>query len=239
MKPLVENSLFPIKNLRVNALNVLKLGLVLAFFCPIFALAQTLQAWDLVFKDASGKTFPMPLVGGLNSPQLSAVDLNADYTLANNIDMSKIIAQGIPEQAGDVYARYLCRMEEMKQSLRIMRQALDNLPDGPVNADDPKVVPPPRSKLGSSMEAVIHHFKIWTEGFKAPKGFVKQSIESPRGEFMCYLRGDGGSKPARVHFRTPSYVNLASIPHMSRDLYVADLISIIGSVDIVLGEIDR
>ncbi len=140
---------------------------------------------------------------------------------------------------GDVYARYRCRMEEMTESLGIIRQVMDRMPTGPVNADDRKVVPPPRAELGRSMEAVIHHFKLWTEGFKAPEGYVKLSIESPRGEFMCYLRGDGGPKPARVHFRTPSYVNLAALPVMSKDLYVADLISIIGSIDIVLGEIDR
>lgn len=146
----------------------------------------------------------------------------------------------VPVQtAGDVYARYLCRMQEMKESLRIIRQVMDTLPTGPVNSDDRKVVPPPRAELGTSMEAVIHHFKLWTEGFSAPKGFVRQSIESPRGEFMCYLRGDGGPKPARVHFRTPSYVNLASLPVLSKDLYVADLVAIIGSIDIVLGEIDR
>lgn len=143
------------------------------------------------------------------------------------------------DDGGDVYARYRCRMLEMTQSLRIIQQVIDKLPDGPVNTDDRKVVPPPRSELGTSMEAVIHHFKLWTEGFSAPKGFVKQSIESPRGEFMCYLRGDGGPKPGRVHFRTPSYVNLASLPIMSKDLYVADLVAIIGSIDIVLGEIDR
>jgi NADH-quinone oxidoreductase subunit D len=89
------------------------------------------------------------------------------------------------------------------------------------------------------MEAVIHHFKLWTEGFDAPEGFVYQSVESPRGEFACYLRGDGGSKPARVHFRTPSYVNLASLPIMSKGSFVADVVAIIGSIDIVLGEIDR
>ena len=116
---------------------------------------------------------------------------------------------------GDVYARYRCRMEEMWQSLRIIEQALDKLPDGPVNIDDRKIVPPPRSELGRSMEAVIHHFKLWTEGFNAPEGYVYHSIESPRGEFGCYLRGDGGPKPARVHFRGPSYVNLASLPAMS------------------------
>jgi NADH-quinone oxidoreductase subunit D len=89
------------------------------------------------------------------------------------------------------------------------------------------------------MEAVIHHFKLWTEGFSAPTGFVYHSIESPRGEFGCYLRGNGTPKPARVHFRAPSYVNLASLPLMSRNSFIADLVSVIGSIDIVLGEIDR
>jgi NADH-quinone oxidoreductase subunit D len=140
---------------------------------------------------------------------------------------------------GDVYSRYRVRIGEMWQSLRIIQQALDNLPDGPVNIDDRKIVPPPRSELGQSMEAVIHHFKLWTEGFNAPKGFVYQSVESPRGEISCYLRGDGGPKPARVHFRTPSFVNLAAMPQMAQGLFVADLIAIIGSMDIVLGEIDR
>lgn len=143
------------------------------------------------------------------------------------------------ETDGDVYARYLVRMGEMWQSLRIIEQALDKLPDGPVQIDDRKIVPPPRAELSQSMEAVIHHFKLWTEGFSAPAGYVYQAIESPRGEFGVYLRGDGGPKPARVHFRGPSYVNLASLPHMSKNLFVADVVAIIGSIDIVLGEIDR
>ncbi len=143
------------------------------------------------------------------------------------------------ETSGDVYGRYRCRMREMHESLRIIQQALDTLPSGPVNIDDRKIVPPPRSELGSSMEAVIHHFKLWTEGFSAPEGFVYHSIESPRGEFACYIRGDGGPKPARVHFRTPSYVHLASLPLLGKQTFVADLVAIIGSVDIVLGEIDR
>ncbi len=143
------------------------------------------------------------------------------------------------ETDGDVYARYRCRVQELWESMRILEQALDKLPDGPVNIDDRKIVPPPRAELGQSMEAVIHHFKLWTEGFSAPAGFVYQSIESPRGEFGCYLRGDGGPKPARVHFRAPSYVNLASLPQMAKNVFVADLIAIIGSIDIVLGEIDR
>lgn len=143
------------------------------------------------------------------------------------------------ETDGDVYARYACRMREMRESLRIIRQAIDKMPSGPVNIDNRKIVPPPRSDLGRSMEAVIHHFKIWTEGFSAPIGSVYQSVESPRGEFACYLRGDGSPKPARVHFRTPSYVNLASLPNMAKGVFVADLVAIIGSIDIVLGEIDR
>ncbi len=140
---------------------------------------------------------------------------------------------------GDVYARYQVRMEEMTQSLRIIEQALNKLPDGPVQVADRKIAPPPRSELGTSMEAVIHHFKLWTEGFSAPAGYVYQSIEAPRGEFGCYLRGDGSPKPARVHFRAPSYVNLASLPWMAKNVLVADLVAIIGSIDIVLGEIDR
>lgn len=145
------------------------------------------------------------------------------------------------EHEGDVYARYSCRMREMRESLRIIEQCMDMLPKvgKEFNLDDWKIVPPPRSTLGQSMEAVIHHFKLWTEGFKAPEGYAKVSIEAPRGEFMCYIRGDGSSKPARVHFRTPSYVNLAAIPVLSKGLFVADLIAIIGSTDIVLGEIDR
>ncbi len=143
------------------------------------------------------------------------------------------------ETDGDVYARYRCRMRELWQSLRIIEQALGRLKPGPINIDDRKIVPPPRAELGHSMEAVIHHFKLWTEGFSAPTGYIYQSIESPRGEFSCYLRGNGTPKPARVHFRTPSYVNLASLPVLAKGTFIADLVAIIGSIDIVLGEIDR
>ncbi len=177
---------------------------------------------------------------GLTGPSLRGSGVEWDLRRAYPYFLYDQLDFRVPVHTeGDVYARYRCRMEEMTESLGIIRQVMDRMPTGPVNADDRKVVPPPRAELGRSMEAVIHHFKLWTEGFKAPEGYVKLSIESPRGEFMCYLRGDGGPKPARVHFRTPSYVNLAALPVMSKDLYVADLISIIGSIDIVLGEIDR
>jgi NADH-quinone oxidoreductase subunit D len=127
----------------------------------------------------------------------------------------------------------------MWQSLRIIEQALNKLPKGPVNIDDRKIVPPPRAELGRSMEAVIHHFKLWTEGFSAPEGYVYPVIESPRGQLGCYLRGDGSPKPARVHFRAPSFVHLASLPQMCKGAFIADVVAVIGSIDIVLGEIDR
>ena len=177
---------------------------------------------------------------GLTGPSLRGSGVNWDIRKAQPYIGYETYEFDVPVATdGDVYARYRCRMQEMWESLGIIRQALDRLPSGPINIDDRKIVPPPRSELGHSMEAVIHHFKLWTEGFNVPAGYVYQSIESPRGEFACYLRGDGGPKPARVHFRTPSYVHVASLPIMSKGLFVADLVSIIGSIDIVLGEIDR
>ena len=140
---------------------------------------------------------------------------------------------------GDVYARYLVRLEEMRQSLRIVAQALDKLPMGPVRSNNYKFVPPPRSEIGVSMEALIHHFKLWTEGFEAPRGAIYSAVESPRGELGVYLESDGGPKPYRIHWRTPSFDNLQSLPLMSRGVLVADLVAIIGSVDIVLGDVDR
>jgi NADH-quinone oxidoreductase subunit D len=140
---------------------------------------------------------------------------------------------------GDVYARYLVRLEEMRQALRIVEQALDKLPMGPVRSNNHKFVPPPRSEIGVSMEALIHHFKLWTEGFNAPKGSIYTAIESPRGELGVYLESDGGSKPYRIHWRTPSFDNLQSLPAMAKGVLVADLVAIIGSVDIVLGDVDR
>ncbi len=140
---------------------------------------------------------------------------------------------------GDIYDRYLVRMEEMRQSLRIVKQALDNLPGGPVRSNNRKYVPPPRSELGTSMEAVIHHFKLWTEGFRPPKGEVYVRVESPRGELGCYLVSDGSPRPWRVHFRTPSFIHLSALPHIAKGYLIADLVGIIGTIDIVLGDADR
>ena len=140
---------------------------------------------------------------------------------------------------GDNYARYLVRVQEMRESLKIVEQALNRLPMGPVRSDNRKFVPPPRSEIGLSMEALIHHFKLWTEGFDAPKAAIYSAIEGARGELGVYLEGDGGPKPYRVHWRTPSFENVGVIPEIAKGHLVADLIAIIGSIDFVLGDIDR
>ena len=140
---------------------------------------------------------------------------------------------------GDVRARYIVRIEEMRQAVRIVQQALDKLPLGPVRSSNYKFVPPPRSEIGTSMEALIHHFKYWTEGFNAPKGAVYSAVESPKGELGVYLESDGGPKPFRVHFRAPSFDNLQVLPVLAKGHLVADLVAIIGSIDIVLGDVDR
>jgi NADH-quinone oxidoreductase subunit D len=140
---------------------------------------------------------------------------------------------------GDTYARYLVRVEEMRQSLRIVQQALDKLPYGPVRSNNRKYVPPPRSELSTSMEAVIHHFKLWTEGFDLPQGSVYVAGESPRGELGVFLESDGGPKPYRVHWRTPSFDNLQVLPVLAKGHMVADLVALMGSTDFVLGDIDR
>lgn len=142
-------------------------------------------------------------------------------------------------QHGDVYDRYLVRIGEMRQSLRIIEQGLKKLKPGPFRSDNRKYVPPPRAELGRSMEAVIHHFKLWTEGFRPPVGEVYMGIESPRGELGCYLASDGSPKPVRVHFRTPSFVHVSALNPLSKGHMIADLVAIIGSVDIVLGDCDR
>ena len=141
--------------------------------------------------------------------------------------------------AGDTYARYAVRMQEMRQSVRIVQQALDSMPGGPFRSNNRKFVPPPRAELGHSMEAVIHHFKLWTEGFPAPKGSVYVPVESPRGILGCFLEGDGGPNPYRVHFRTPSFANVQALPMLAKGHLVADVVAILSSLDPILGDIDR
>jgi NADH-quinone oxidoreductase subunit D len=142
-------------------------------------------------------------------------------------------------QEGDVYARYRVRMEEMRESVRIVEQALRRMPGGPWIADDRKVVLPPREELHTSMESLIHHFKIVTEGYRVPEGEIYVTVESPRGELGCYVVSDGGPKPWRVKFRAPSFVALEATATCMRDALIADMIAIVGSLDTVMGEVDR
>ncbi|MCC6627096.1 MAG: NADH dehydrogenase (quinone) subunit D [Chloroflexi bacterium] len=140
---------------------------------------------------------------------------------------------------GDCYDRYMVRIAEMRQSHRIARQALDALPTGPWLTSDRKVAPPPRAELATSMESLIHHFKLYTEGYRAPRGEAYTCIESPRGELGYYIVSDGSARPYRVHVRAPSFVNLQALNEVTKGHYVADLIAILGSLDPVLGEVDR
>jgi NADH-quinone oxidoreductase subunit D len=188
-----------------------------------------------------GKLDPaVALQHGVTGPMLRASGVNWDlrkvrpYIGYEQYDFSVPVSNDC-----DTYARYIVRVQEMRESLKIIEQALNKLPLGPVKSDNRKFVPPPRSELGVSMEALIHHFKLWTEGFPAPDGSVYQAVESPRGELGVLLAGDGGAKPRRCHWRTPSFDNLSVLPKIVEGHLVADLVAILASVDIVLGDIDR
>ena len=140
---------------------------------------------------------------------------------------------------GDAFDRYAIRLNEIRESMRIVRQILDRMPSGDYRIQNKKVTPPPRARIDESMEALIHHFKLFTEGFKVPEGEVYVSIESPRGELGCYIASDGSATPYRMHVRGPSFVNIQCLPHMMRGGLVADAVAVISSCDPVLGEVDR
>ena len=140
---------------------------------------------------------------------------------------------------GDAFDRYAIRLNEIRESMKIVYQILDKMPSGDYRIQDKKVTPPPRARIDESMEALIHHFKIFTEGFKVPEGEVYVGIESPRGEIGCFIVSDGSPKPYRIHMRAPSFVNIQALPHMMRDGLIADAVAVISSVDPVLGEVDR
>jgi NADH-quinone oxidoreductase subunit D len=177
---------------------------------------------------------------GLTGPSLRGSGVNIDVRRTNPYSGYETYDFEIPvEEGGDVWARYIVRMRELRESLKITEQALARLRPGPVKADAPKVVLPDREAMKTHMDALIHHFLIIAEGFDVPAGEVYHPIEGSKGELGCYIRSDGGPKPARVHFRGPSFVNLSALPLMAEGEMVADVVAIIGSIDIVLGEIDR
>ncbi|MBK7453748.1 MAG: NADH-quinone oxidoreductase subunit D [Anaerolineales bacterium] len=177
---------------------------------------------------------------GVTGPPLRASGVDWDLRKARPYCGYEQYDFNVPTRTeGDTYARYLVRVQEMRESLKIVEQALNKLPLGPVRSSNRKFVTPPRSEIGVSMESLIHHFKLWTEGFPAPKASVYSAIESPRGELGLLLEGDGGPKPLRVHLRTPSFDNLAVLSQIVKGYLVADLVAILSSIDIVLGDIDR
>ena len=140
---------------------------------------------------------------------------------------------------GDSFDRYAIRLNEIRESIRIIEQCVDRMPDGDYRVQDRKVTPPPRARLDESMEALIHHFKIFTEGFQVPAGEAYASVESPRGELGCFIASDGGPKPYRMRIRPPSYINLQTLPHLMHGRLIADAVAIISSVDPIMGEVDR
>ena len=163
-------------------------------------------------------------------------DLRRDmpYLFYDQVDFDVIVGT-----FGDCFDRYAVRLNEMRESIRIIRQVVERMPRGDYRVQDKKVTPPPRARIDESMEALIHHFKLFTEGYKVPEGEVYTAVESPRGELGCYLVSDGSAKPYRLHIRAPSFANLQTLPIMLRGGLVADAVAVISSVDPIMGEVDR
>jgi len=196
--------------------------------------------WMMRTKGVAKLTAEDAIALGASGPTLRGsgvdIDLRRDmpYTGYDNFKFKVPVAQ-----EGDVFARYMCRVAELRESIKIVGQALDGMPEGPVKANAPGVVLPDREKMKTQMEALIYHFKIITEGFAVPAGEVYQAVESPRGEMGYYIVSDGTAKPYRVHMRAACLANLQTLPKMCEGGLIADVVAAIGSIDIVLGEIDR
>jgi NADH-quinone oxidoreductase subunit D len=177
---------------------------------------------------------------GVTGPLLRSTgyawDLRRDmpYLAYDQVDFDVLVGS-----YGDCFDRYAIRLNEIRESIRIVRQIVDKMPRGDYRVQDKKVTPPPRARIDESMEALIHHFKIFTEGFKVPEGEAYVAVESPRGELGCYIVSDGSAHPYRMHIRGPSFVNVQTLPHMMHGGLVADAVAIISSVDPIMGEVDR
>ena len=177
---------------------------------------------------------------GFTGPCIRASGLPWDLRKSRPYDCYSEVDFDIPVgKTGDCYARYLVRVEEMRQSLRVIKQCLDNIPDGPVKSTDNKIAPPKRGDMKKSMEALIHHFKLYTEGYHVPAGETYSAVEAPKGEFAVYLVSDGSNKPYRCKIRAPGFAFLSAMDYLSKGHMLADTVAIIGSLDIVFGEIDR
>jgi len=178
---------------------------------------------------------------GASGPLLRASGVAYDVRRAFPYSSYEEFEFNVPTQtAGDCYARYQCRVAEIRESVKIVRQAMDKIPsEGPFRAEVPGIIPPSREEMKTSIEGLIYHFKLFTEGFAPPPGEVYQAIESPRGELGVFMVSDGSPKPYRVHFRAPSFVNLQALPNLCVGRLIADAVACIGTTDIVLGEVDR
>lgn len=177
---------------------------------------------------------------GFSGPMLRGSGVPWDLRKAQPYEVYEKMDFDIPVgKTGDCYARYLVRMEEMRQSVKIMKQCLNEMPDGDVKVNDYKISPPPRAEMKSSMEAMIHHFKLFTEGYHVPAGETYAAVEAPKGEFGVFLVSDGSNRPYRCRIRAPGFAHLQAMDFMSKGHMLADAVSIIGSMDVVFGEIDR
>jgi NADH-quinone oxidoreductase subunit D len=196
--------------------------------------------WQSRTKDIGVITADEAIDWGLTGPCLRGSGVSLDLRRDNPYSGYETYDFEVPvEPSGDVWGRFMVRMRELRESYKIVRQTLERLKPGPTKADAPKVVLPDRDDMRKHMDSLIHHFLIVAEGFSVPEGEVYHPIEGSKGELGCYIRSKGGPKPDRVHFRGPSFVNLSALPLMCEGEMVADVVAVIGSLDIVLGEIDR
>jgi len=196
--------------------------------------------WMMRTKGVARMTAEDAIALGASGPTLRGSGVDIDLRRDMPYSSYEKFKFNVPVRSeGDVFARYLCRVAELRESIGIVRQALDGMPEGPIKADAPGIVLPDREKMKTQMEAMIYHFKIITEGFAVPAGEVYQAVESPRGEMGYYVVSDGTAKPYRVHMRAACLANLQTLPAMCEGGLIADVVAAIGSIDIVLGEIDR
>ena len=205
---------------------------------------ETLLTGNRIFKqrtvDIGIVTAEEAIDWGFSGPMIRASGIPWDLRKSQPYEIYETLDFDIPiGKHGDCYDRYLVRVEEMRQSVKIVQQCLDKLPSGPININNQKIVPPPRAEMKRSMEALIHHFKLYTEGFHVPSGEIYAAVEAPKGEFGVYLIADGSNHPYRCKIRAPGFAFLQGLDFMSRGHMLADIVAIIGSMDIVFGEIDR
>ncbi len=198
------------------------------------------RIWKQRTVDIGVVTAEQAMDWGFSGPMLRGSGVAWDLRKAQPYDVYGRMDFDIPVgKNGDCYDRYLVRVEEMRQSLRIIDQCLDEMPDGPIKTADRKIAPPPRAEMKRSMEALIHHFKLYTEGYHVPAGETYTAVEAPKGEFGVYIVADGSNQPYRCKIRAPGFAHLQGLDFMSRGHMLADVVTIIGSLDLVFGEIDR